>query len=47
MQAAVDAEYGHDDRQVFVSSGTSGGLVLAMQALVDPGDEVILLIHFL
>ena len=42
MQAAVDAEYGHDDRQVFVSSGTSGGLVLAMQALVDPGDEVIL-----
>ena len=42
MQAAVDVEYGHDDRQVFVSSGTSGGLVLAMQALVDPGDEVIL-----
>ena len=42
IQAAVDAEYGHDDRQVFVSSGTSGGLVLAMQALVDPGDEVIL-----
>ena len=42
MQAAVDAKYGHDDRQVFVSSGTSGGLVLAMQALVDPGDEVIL-----
>ena len=42
MQAAVDAEYDHDDRQVFVSSGTSGGLVLAMQALVDPGDEVIL-----
>ncbi len=42
MQLAVDAEYGHEDRQVFVSSGTSGGLVLAMQALVDPGDEVIL-----
>ena len=42
MQAAVDAEYGHEDRQVFVSSGTSGGLVLAMQALVDSGDEVIL-----
>jgi len=42
LQMAVDAEYGHDDRQVFVSSGTSGGLVLAMQALVDPGDEVIL-----
>ena len=42
IQAAIDAEYGHDDRQVFVSSGTSGGLVLAMQALVNPGDEVLL-----
>ena len=42
MQVAVDAEYGHEDRQVFVSSGTSGGLFLAMQALGDPGDEVIL-----
>ena len=28
-------------RQVFVTSGTSGGLVLAMLALVNPGDEVI------
>jgi aspartate aminotransferase/aminotransferase len=42
LQARVDAEYGHADRQVFVCSGTSGGLVLAMLALVDPGDEVIL-----
>ena len=42
LQAQVDAEYGHDDRGVFVTSGTSGGLVLAVQALVDPGDEVIL-----
>ena len=41
LQAAVDAEYGHADRQVFVTSGTSGGLVLAMLALVNPGDEVI------
>ncbi len=41
LQAAVDAEYGHADRRVFVTSGTSGGLVLAMLALVDPGDEVI------
>jgi aspartate aminotransferase/aminotransferase len=42
LQAKVDAEYGHGDRQVFVTSGTSGALVLAMLALVNPGDEVIL-----
>ena len=41
LQAEVDAQYGHADRKVFVTSGTSGGLVLAMWALVDPGDEVI------
>ncbi|MFT7640908.1 MAG: aspartate/methionine/tyrosine aminotransferase, partial [Pirellulaceae bacterium] len=42
LQAEVDAEYGHDDRSLFVSSGTSGGLFLTMLALVDPGDEVII-----
>jgi aspartate/methionine/tyrosine aminotransferase len=42
LQAVVDEEFGHEDRKVFVSSGTSGGLVLAMLSLVDPGDEVIL-----
>src|SRR5215207_2768925 len=42
LQAAVDAELGHADRRVFVSSGTSGGLVLAMLALVNPGDEVLI-----
>jgi aspartate aminotransferase/aminotransferase len=41
LQAMVDRQYGHDDREVFVTSGTSGGLMLAMLALVDPGDEVI------
>ncbi|MCO6456562.1 MAG: aminotransferase class I/II-fold pyridoxal phosphate-dependent enzyme [Pirellulaceae bacterium] len=41
LQQQVDAEYGHADRKVFVSSGTSGGLVLAMLSLVNPGDEVI------
>lgn len=41
LQRGLDAEYGHDDRKVFVTSGTSGGLVLAMLALVNPGDEVI------
>lgn len=42
LQTQIDAEYGHGDRKVFVSSGTSGALVLAMLSLVDPGDEVIL-----
>jgi aspartate/methionine/tyrosine aminotransferase len=37
----VAAEFKHSTRQVFVTSGTSGGLVLAMMALVNPGDEVI------
>lgn len=41
LQAKVDAEYGHSDRKVFVTSGTSGGLMLSMLALVNPGDEVI------
>jgi aspartate/methionine/tyrosine aminotransferase len=42
LQAQIDREYGHADRKVFVSSGTSGGLVLAMLSLVNPGDEVIM-----
>ncbi len=41
LQAQVDRRYGHADRQLFVTSGTSGGLMLALLALVDPGDEVI------
>lgn len=41
LLADLQAQYGHDDRAVFISSGTSGGLVLAMMTLVDPGDEVI------
>lgn len=41
LQASVDRQFGHSDRQVFVTSGTSGGLVLAMMSLVNPGDEVI------
>lgn len=42
LQTRIDAEFGQSDRSVFVTSGTSGGLVLAMLALVNPGDEVIL-----
>ena len=41
LQQRIDAEYGHGNRKVFVSSGTSGGLALAMMSLVNPGDEVI------
>jgi len=42
IQAAVDAEFRHADRQVLVTSGTSGALLLALSCVVDPGDEVIL-----
>ena len=42
LQKQIDDEYGHSDRKVFVSSGTSGGLVLTMLSLVNPGDEVII-----
>jgi aspartate/methionine/tyrosine aminotransferase len=41
LQAEVDARYGHADRRVLVTSGTSGALVLALMTLVNPGDEVI------
>jgi len=41
LQADLDARFGHGDRKVFITSGTSGGLVLATWALVNPGDEVI------
>ena len=42
IKDAVDAEYGHDDRNVLITSGTSGALLLAICCVVDPGDEVIL-----
>jgi aspartate aminotransferase/aminotransferase len=41
LQSRVDAEYSHADRQVLVTSGTSGALVLAVLAMINPGDEVI------
>jgi aspartate aminotransferase/aminotransferase len=42
LQAAVDAEFHHADRQVLITSGTSGGLLLALCCAVNPGDEVII-----
>jgi aspartate aminotransferase len=41
LQRQIDERYGHADRRVFVTSGTSGGLVLAVLATLNPGDEVI------
>lgn len=43
LQQRIDDQFGHDDRKLFVSSGTSGGLLLAMMSIVNPGDEVIFL----
>ena len=42
IQGAVDAEFHHEDRQVLITSGTSGALLLALSCVVDPGDEVII-----
>lgn len=41
IEKSVAAEYGHSDRKAFITSGTSGGLMLALSVLVNPGDEVI------
>ena len=41
LQDRIQKQYGHTVRQTVVTSGTSGGLVLALLALVNPGDEVI------
>ena len=41
LLARVQQEYGHPDRDLFVTSGTSGGLMLALMVLLNPGDEVI------
>ena len=41
LQQKVATEFGHSDRELFLTSGTSGGLMLALSVLVNPGDEVI------
>ena len=46
LQEQIDEEYQQDDREVFVCCGTSGGLVLAMLAMVNPGEEVLFLDPF-
>jgi len=42
LHARIKQEYAHADRELFVTSGTSGGLMLALMVLVNPGDEVII-----
>lgn len=42
IQTAVDEEFSHGDRQVLITSGSSGGLLLALSTVVNPGDEVII-----
>ena len=42
IQADVCARYPGQDRDVFITSGTSGGLVLAACCTINPGDEVII-----
>jgi len=41
VQQSVQEEYQHADRKVFITSGTSGGLMLTLSTLLNPGDEVI------
>ncbi|MGO9471539.1 MAG: pyridoxal phosphate-dependent aminotransferase [Isosphaeraceae bacterium] len=41
LQRAVDRDFHHGDRQVLVTAGTSGGLLLGLCCVVNPGDEVI------
>ena len=41
IRQEIDQQYGHADRDVFISSGTSGGLMLSMLSMINPGDEVI------
>jgi aminotransferase len=41
IRATVQRRYRHADRELCITSGTSGGLVLALLCTVNPGDEVI------
>jgi aspartate/methionine/tyrosine aminotransferase len=41
LLAKVKAEYSHADRDLFIASGTSGALLLALMVTLNPGDEVI------
>jgi aminotransferase len=42
IHAAIQKRFAHAHRQTLITSGTSGGLTLALAATVNPGDEVII-----
>ena len=43
LKADLDRRFpGLHDRELFITSGTSGGLVLALLSVINPGDEVII-----
>jgi aspartate aminotransferase/aminotransferase len=42
IHAMIQRRYAHTHRQVLITNGTSGGLVLALAATVNPGDEVVI-----
>ncbi|MFM7034014.1 MAG: pyridoxal phosphate-dependent aminotransferase [Planctomycetia bacterium] len=42
LEADARRETGQPERRLCITSGSSGGLVLALMAMLDPGDEVIL-----
>src|SRR5439155_22467726 len=41
IQQTIRRRYPHPDRQVVVTSGSSGGLTLALCCTINPGDEAI------
>src|SRR5205823_11264831 len=41
IQSSLKKTHDHKDREVLITSGTSGALLLALCATVNPGDEVI------
>ena len=41
LRDRVQKEYNYSDRDIFISSGTSGSICLAMLVVAEPGDEVI------
>jgi aspartate/methionine/tyrosine aminotransferase len=42
IQADIQKKYPHPDREVFITSGTSGGIMLALCCTINPQDEVII-----
>src|SRR5271156_1953366 len=43
LRKDLSKEFGRDIGEVLITSGVSGGLLLAMLALINPGDEAIFL----